>query len=101
MRAELRGVISTKPGLNRQLRVTPGGLARIAENTCGATWPELRHELDRIAVGTFAGPAGTFRQRTGISDAQAAILAQLNIGPPPRSASSPQPQPADQQKHPA
>jgi hypothetical protein len=162
-RAELRGVISTKPGLNRYLRVTPGGLlridaarakaeenldgkyllrtsdpkmsaedialgyrqllevergwrdmkqlidlrpvyhrkeerirahvilcwlalllARIAENTCGATWPNLRRELDRIAVGTFAGPAGTFRQRTEISDAQAAILARLAIDPPPK-----------------
>ena len=28
-RAELRGIISTKPGLNRYLRVTPGGLLRI------------------------------------------------------------------------
>jgi transposase len=28
-RAELRGVISTKPGLHRYLRVTPGGLLRI------------------------------------------------------------------------
>jgi Transposase DDE domain len=28
-RAELRGVISTKPGLNRYLRVTPGGLLRV------------------------------------------------------------------------
>jgi len=28
-RAELRGAISTKPGLNRYLRVTPGGLLRI------------------------------------------------------------------------
>jgi hypothetical protein len=28
-RAELRGVISTKPGLNRFLRVTPGGLLRV------------------------------------------------------------------------
>ena len=162
-RAELRGVISTKPGLNRYLRVTPGGLlrvdagkakaeenldgkyllrtsdpkmsaedialgyrqllevergwrdmkqvidlrpvyhrkeerirahvilcwlalllARIAENACHDTWPNIRRELDRIAVGTFAGPAGTFRQRTEISDAQAAILAQLNIDPPPR-----------------
>ena len=27
-RAGLRGVISTKPGLNRYLRVTPGGLLR-------------------------------------------------------------------------
>jgi transposase len=162
-RAELRGVISTKPGLNRYLRVTPGGLlrvdaarakaeenldgkyllrtsdpkmtaedialgyrqllevergwrdlkqvidlrpvyhrkeerirahvilcwlalllARVAENTCGATWPELRRQLDRIAVGTFTGPAGTFRQRTEISPAQAAILEQLGIDPPPR-----------------
>jgi hypothetical protein len=162
-RAELRGVISTKPGLNRYLRVTPGGLlrvdagkaraeenldgkyllrtsdpkmtaedialgykqllevergwkdmkqvidlrpvyhrkeerirahvilcwlalllARVAENACGATWPELRRQLDRIAVGTFHGPAGTFRQRTEISPAQAAILEQLGIDPPPR-----------------
>jgi hypothetical protein len=28
-RSELRGVISTKPGLNRYLRVTPGGLLRV------------------------------------------------------------------------
>src|SRR5947199_161958 len=28
-RGELRGRISTKPGLNRYLRVTPGGLLRI------------------------------------------------------------------------
>jgi len=162
-RAELRGVISTKPGLNRYLRVTPGGLlridaskakaeenldgkyllrtsdpkmtaedialgyrqllevergwrdlkqvidlrpvyhrkeqrirahvilcwlalllARVAENTCGATWPELRRQLNRIAVGTFTGPAGTFRQRTEISPAQVAILEQLGIDPPPR-----------------
>jgi len=162
-RAELRGVITTKPGLNRYLRITPGGLlridagkaraeenldgkyllrtsdpkmtaedialgykqllevergwrdmkqvidlrpvyhrkeerirahvilcwlalllARIAENSCGATWPELRRQLDRIQVGTFHGPAGTFRQRTEISPAQAAILTRLGIDPPPR-----------------
>jgi Transposase DDE domain len=162
-RAELRGVISTKPGLNRYLRVTPGGLLRIdaarakaeenldgkyllrtsdpamtaedialgykqllevergwkdmkqvidlrpvyhrkeerirahvilcwlalllartAENACAATWPELRRQLDRIQVGAFTGPAGTFRQRTEISPAQAAILEQLGIDPPPK-----------------
>ena len=162
-RAELRGVISTKPGLNRYLRVTPGGLlridaarakaeenldgkyllrtsdpkmtaedialgyrqllevergwrdlkqvidlrpvyhrkeerirahvilcwlalllARVAENACAATWPELRRQLDRIQVGTFNGPAGTFRQRTEISPAQAAILEQLGIDQPPK-----------------
>jgi hypothetical protein len=162
-RAELRGIISTKPGLNRYLRVTPGGLlridaarakaeenldgryllrtadpklsaediavgykqllqvergwrdmkqvidlrpvyhrrehrirahvilcwlalllARIAENACGQTWPELRRELDRIHIGTFTGPAGTFRQRTEITKPQAAILKALDISPPPR-----------------
>jgi hypothetical protein len=162
-RAELRGVISTKPGLNRYLRVTPGGLlrvdagkakaeenldgkyllrtadprlsaediaigykqllevergwrdmkqvidlrpvyhrkeerirahvilcwlalllARIAENACGHTWPELRRELDRIHVGTFAGPAGTFRQRTELTKPQRDILRALKIDTPPR-----------------
>jgi hypothetical protein len=162
-RAELRGVISAKPGLNRYLRVTPGGLlrvdagkaraeenldgkyllrtsdpkmtaedialgykqllevergwrdmkqvldlrpvyhrkeerirahvilcwlalllARVAENATGNTWPELRRQLGRIAVGTFTGPAGTFRQRPEISPAQAAILGQLGIDPPPK-----------------
>ena len=162
-RAELRGVISTKPGLNRYLRVTPGGLlridaarakaeenldgkyllrtadpklsaediavgykqllevergwrdmkqvidlrpvyhrrehrirahvilcwlalllARISENACGQTWPELRRELDRIHIGTFTGPAGTFRQRTEITKPQAAILKALDISAPPR-----------------
>jgi hypothetical protein len=162
-RAELRGVISTKPGLNRYLRITPGGLlridaarakaeenldgkyllrtadpklsaediavgykqllqvergwrdmkqaidlrpvyhrredrirahvilcwlalllARISENACGQTWPELRRALDKIHVGTFTGPAGTFRQRTEITKPQAAILRALDISAPPR-----------------
>jgi DDE family transposase len=162
-RAELRGVISTRPGLNRYLRVTPGGLLRIdaarikaeenldgkyllrtsdpslpaedialgykqllevergwrdlkqvidlrpvyhrkeerirahvilcwlallliriTETTCASTWPRIRRELDRIAVGTFTGPAGTFRQRTEITKTQRDILAQLKIDPPPR-----------------
>jgi hypothetical protein len=162
-RAELRGVISTKPGLNRYLRVTPGGLlrtdaakikaeenldgkyllrtsdptmtaedialgykqllqvergwrdmkqvidlrpvyhrkeerirahvilcwlalllARTAENACGTTWPKIRRELDRIHIGTFTGPAGTFRQRTEITKSQRDILARLSIDPPPR-----------------
>jgi Transposase DDE domain len=162
-RAELRGVISTKPGLNRYLRVTPGGLlrtdaakakaeenldgkyllrtadpklsaediavgykqllevergwrdmkqvidlrpvyhrredrirahvtlcwlalllARIAENACKQTWPELRRDLDRIHVGTFTGPAGTFQQRTELSKRQRDILKALQIEAPPR-----------------
>jgi Transposase DDE domain len=162
-RAELRGVISTKPGLHRYLRVTPSGLLRIdhtavkaetnldgkyllrssdphlsaedialgykqllqvergwrdmkqvidlrpvyhrkeervrahvllcwlallltrtIETTCGDTWPGLRRELERIKLGTFAGPAGTFRQRTEITSPQRAILAKLELAEPPR-----------------
>jgi hypothetical protein len=162
-RAELRGVISTKPGLHRYLRVTPGGLlrtdqravkaeqgldgkyllrssdphlsvedialgykqllqvergwrdmkqvidlrpvyhrkeerirahvllcwlalllTRTIETTCGDTWPMLRHELERIKLGTFAGPAGTFRQRTELTTTQHAILAKLQLPEPPR-----------------
>src|SRR3954463_16265481 len=33
-RAELRGKISTKPGLNRYLRLTPGGLLRVDKARC-------------------------------------------------------------------
>jgi hypothetical protein len=162
-RAELRGVISTKPGLNRYLRVTPGGLlrtdaarakaeenldgkyllrtadpklsaedialgykqllevergwrdmkqvidlrpvyhrredrirahvtlcwlalllARISENATGRTWPELPRELDKIHIGTFAGPAGTFQQRTELTKQQRDILRALQIDAPPR-----------------
>ena len=59
-------------------------LARVAENACDDTWPEIRRQLDRIHVGTFTGPAGTFRQRTEITDAQHDILALLGIDPPPK-----------------
>jgi len=162
-RAELRGVISTKPGLNRYLRTTPGGLlridaarikteenldgkyllrtsdpkmsaedialgykqllevergwrdmkqvidlrpvfhrkeqrirahvllcwlalllARIAETSTEQTWPTLRRELDRITLGTFTGPAGTFQQRTEISKTQRDLLHALQIQAPPR-----------------
>src|SRR5665648_728569 len=162
-RAELRGVISTKPGLARYLRLTAGGLLRIdegalkaeakldgkyllrssdpelsaedialgykqlyevergwrdmkqvidlrpvyhrkeerirahvvlcwlalllirvIETTCGETWPNLRRELEQIKVGTFTGPAGSFRQRTEITASQRAILGKLELAEPPR-----------------
>jgi transposase len=162
-RAELRGAISTKPGLARFLRVTPGGLlrtdqraikaeqgldgkyllrssdphlsaedialgykqllqvergwrdmkqvidlrpvyhrkedrirahvllcwlalllTRTIETTCGDTWPTLRHQLERIKLGTFTGPDGTFSQRTELTTPQRAILAKLQLAEPPR-----------------
>lgn len=162
-RAELRGVISTKPGLARLLRTTAGGLLRIdaaairaeekldgtyllrssdpslsaadialgyrqlwqierawrdlkqvidlrpvyhrkeerirahvvlcwlalllvrtAENACGDSWPNLRRELEKIQLGSFAGPAGRFRQRTELTPAQRAILTRLELAEPAR-----------------
>ncbi len=59
-------------------------LTRVAETTCGDTWPGLRHQLERIKLGTFTGPAGTFRQRTEITTTQRAILAKLELPEPPR-----------------
>ncbi|HZJ04761.1 MAG TPA: IS1634 family transposase [Nocardioidaceae bacterium] len=162
-RAELRGVISTKPGLNRYLRVTPGGLLRIdakaiaveekldgkyllrsnephlpaedialgykqllevergwrdmkqildlrpvhhrledrirahvtlcwlallliriIETTTGDTWNNIHRELQRLAIGSFEGPAGTFRQSTAITAGQRQILTQLDMPAPSR-----------------
>jgi hypothetical protein len=160
-RAELRGGISTRPGLNRYLRVTPGGLLRIdagavkaeenldgkyllrasdprlsaadialgyrqlpevergwrdmkqvidlrpachrteerirahvilcwlallliriAETTAGATWNKITDELGQLTLGTFTGPAGTFRQTADLTPAQHAILSSLQIPSP-------------------
>jgi Transposase DDE domain len=160
-RAELRGVISTRAGLNRYLRVTPGGLLRtdagkvkaeenldgkyllrtsdpkltaedialgykqllevergwrdlkqvidlrpvyhrkeerirahltlcwlalllirIAETTAGTTWTAIADELDLLTLGTFTGPAGTFRQTAELTKTQRDLLAKLKIPPP-------------------
>jgi len=58
-------------------------LTRTIETTCGDTWPSLRRELERVTLGTFASPAGTFRQRTELTTTQRAILAKLGLPEPP------------------
>ena len=162
-RAELRGVISTKPGLKRYLRTTPAGLLRIdkkaidaeanldgkfllrcsdpklsaedialgykqllevergwrdmksiidmrpvyhriedrirahvllcwlallliriAETRTGQTWTVIRDELQRLHLGTFTGPAGSFRQRTELTTGQKKILTALGLPEPRR-----------------
>ena len=57
-------------------------LIRVAENQAGQTWPAMRRELDRIHMGTFTGPAGTFQQRTEIARPARDLLAKLSIDPP-------------------
>jgi Transposase DDE domain len=178
-RAELRGKLSTMPGLNRFLRVTPGGLLRVdkakakaeanldgkyllrcadpalpaqdialgykqllevergwrdmkhlldlrpiyhrleerirahvllcwlalllirvAENQAVQTWPVMRRELDRIHLGIFTGPAGTFRQRTELSTPARDLLAKLAIDPP-RKIHELTPPPDSDPSHPA
>jgi transposase len=57
-------------------------LIRIAETTTSDTWNRLREELQELHVGTFEGPAGTFRQRTELTTGQRDILDKLGIDPP-------------------
>jgi len=59
-------------------------LVRIAENATGETWRNLRNELERMHLGTFAGPAGTSRQRTELTPGQRSILGALELPEPPR-----------------
>jgi Transposase DDE domain len=57
-------------------------LIRVAETTTGDTWRNLHHELDRMHLGTFTGPAGTIRRRTTTTPAQAAIFRALDLAEP-------------------
>jgi len=57
-------------------------LIRVAETTTADTWRNLRHELDRMHLGTFAGPAGTVKRRTATTAGQAAILRALDLAEP-------------------
>jgi len=57
-------------------------LIRVAENHTGQTWPAMRRELQRISIGTFTGPAGTFRQRTDLPKTARDLLTALDISVP-------------------
>ena len=46
------------------------------------SWPRLRRELERLQVGTFEGPAGTFRKRTALTPVQKGIFRKLGIAEP-------------------
>jgi hypothetical protein len=54
-------------------------LIRIAETTAGTTWNKITDELSQLTLGTFTGPAGTFRQTAELTPAQRGILASLQI----------------------
>ena len=57
-------------------------LIRIIETQAGTTWAQARRELQRLHVGTFTGPTGTFQQVTGLTKPQQDLLAKLGIPRP-------------------
>lgn len=59
-------------------------LIRIAERTTGQSWRRIATELQRLHLVTLEGPAGAVQQTTAPSEAQQAILAALEVEPPPR-----------------
>ncbi|MDM4723288.1 hypothetical protein QTQ03_28675 [Micromonospora sp. WMMA1363] len=59
-------------------------LIRITETRTGQTWPAVRDELQRLHLGTFTGPAGSFRQRTELTTGQKKILTALGLPEPRR-----------------
>lgn len=107
-RAELRGQISTFPGLNRYLRVTGSGLLRVdaaavrREAHLDGKWL-LRCSDPKLSAADIAAgykqllevergwrdmkthlDLRQVRQRTELTDAQRAILTKLDIDEPPR-----------------
>jgi hypothetical protein len=73
-------------------------LIRIAENQTADTWRNLRDELQRMHLGTFAGPAGTSQQRTELTARQRDILHALNVAQPPLFLHLDAPEPAAGQR---
>ncbi len=57
-------------------------LIRIAETTTGTTWNKIADEPDLLTLGTFTGPAGTFRQTAELTKIQRDLLAKLKITHP-------------------
>ncbi|MGH3732628.1 MAG: IS1634 family transposase [Acidimicrobiales bacterium] len=73
-------------------------LIRVAERATDDTWRNLRRELDRMHLGTFAGPAGSITQRTKTTARQREILHDLDIKGPPVVLALQTPHPRRQKK---
>lgn len=59
-------------------------LIRVAERRSGQSWRRIATELQRLHLVTLEGEAGAVQQTTQPTDSQRAILAALEIEPPPR-----------------
>jgi hypothetical protein len=83
-------------------------LIRIAETAADTTWNKTSDELGQLTLGTFTGPAGTFRQTAELTSVQRDIFARLQIParrrsskppPPPQPTGRPRPAPSDTPHH--
>jgi hypothetical protein len=68
-------------------------LIRVAETRAGDTWRNLRHELDRMHLVTFATADGRVAQRSAPTGDQKTILAALDLPETPQIPSHPAPAP--------
>jgi hypothetical protein len=59
-------------------------LVRVVETTSADTWPNVRHELERMHLVTLATGEGTVAQRSTTTPRQRQILALLGLPEPPR-----------------
>ena len=59
-------------------------LIRAAETRTGHTWRDLRHQLDRMHLVTFATADGRVAQRSALTDNQKTILTALDLPEPPK-----------------
>lgn len=82
------GSASSRPALRIRAHILLCWLAllliRVAETETSRTWTAIRTEIDRLHLGVFTGPAGTFAQRTELSQPQKTLLTKLRITKPPR-----------------
>jgi hypothetical protein len=59
-------------------------LIRVAETATGDTWRNLRHELDRMHLVTFATADGRVAQRSATTSGQKTILNAVDLPEPPK-----------------
>lgn len=59
-------------------------LVRVTELEARDTWRNIRDEMGKLHVGSFAGPAGKVVQRTELTVRQKELLKALKIKEPPR-----------------
>jgi hypothetical protein len=59
-------------------------LIRVVETRTGDTWRNLRHELDRMHLVTFATADGRVAQRSALTADQKTILGALDLPEPPK-----------------